>query len=81
MVESLACGTPVIALRRGAAPEIVEDQVTGFIVGTENELIEAVGKIVTIDRKACRKRVEKHFSVTAMGDKYEALYYQLVSGK
>jgi len=81
MVESLACGTPVIALKRGASPEIVEDQVTGFIVETENELIEAVGKIATIDRKACRKRVEKHFSVTAMADTYEALYYQLVSGK
>jgi glycosyltransferase involved in cell wall biosynthesis len=74
MIEAMACGTPVIARPCGAVPEIVEDGRTGLIGDTVDELVEAVKRIDTIDRAACRRHVERRFSVPRMVDDYEALY-------
>jgi glycosyltransferase involved in cell wall biosynthesis len=71
MLESLACGTPVIAMRRGAAPEIIADGLTGFIVETEDDAVKAVSRLGSIQRSACRERAEKTFGFSEYVDKYE----------
>lgn len=81
MAEAMATGTPVIAFNRGAAPEIVQHGKTGFIVKTVSEMASAMKKIDKIDRKACRKRVEEHFSVERMVEDYEKLYFKLINKK
>ena len=73
MVESMAAGTPVVAFRRGAAPEVVAHGETGFVVDDVEEMVEAVRRIDTIDPAACRRRVEAHFTAQAMTDRYLAL--------
>lgn len=78
-IEAMACGTPVISLHRGAAPEIVEDGKTGFIVHGINEMVDAVGKIDQIKRHDCRKRVEDLFSYETMVNNYEAAFMNLLS--
>jgi glycosyltransferase involved in cell wall biosynthesis len=75
--EALACGTPVIAFRRGALPEIVQEGVNGFLCGTIDEMAAAVGRIATIDRKTCRRIMEERFSDHALVDSYERLYQEL----
>jgi glycosyltransferase involved in cell wall biosynthesis len=74
MTEAMACGTPVLALRRGSVPEVVADGVTGFVRDTEAQLITAAQQIPRLDRRRCRQLVEAHFSATAMADGYEAVY-------
>jgi glycosyltransferase involved in cell wall biosynthesis len=74
MPEALACGTPVLALRAGSVPEIIEDGVTGFIRDTEEELVEAVAHLDEIDRARCRAEAEKRFSARKMVDDYLAVY-------
>ncbi len=71
MIEAMACGTPVAAYRRGAVPEVVVDGKTGFVVDAEDQLIEAVKKIGEIDRTACRRHVEEHFTNEKMIDALE----------
>ena len=66
MIESMACGTPVIARPLGAAPEVVRDGETGFLVDTVDEMAEAVGRAGDISAEACRKHVAEHFSAAAM---------------
>lgn len=73
MAEALACGTPVVALRRGAVPEVLRDGVTGFICDTEAELIAAVPRLDCIDRRACRAECEARFSDRAMVAGYAAV--------
>lgn len=79
MIESMACGTPVIASNRGAVPEIMVDGKTGFVVNTVNAMIEAVGRIDNIDPRECRRYVQNHFSITIMADKYSELYQQIIN--
>ncbi|MEE2951278.1 MAG: glycosyltransferase family 4 protein [Pseudomonadota bacterium] len=74
MIEAMACGTPVIAFNRGAAPEIVEDGVTGFIVETEGEATEALKRIGGLDRAAIRARFEARFTARRMAEDYLAIY-------
>ena len=74
VVEAMACGTPVIAFNRGAMPELIDHGVTGFLVDTVEEAVEAVGRIGEIDRRACRAAVEARFSVDRMADRYLELY-------
>jgi glycosyltransferase involved in cell wall biosynthesis len=81
MVEAMATGTPVIAYRAGSVPEVVVDGVTGFVCDTLHGMIEAVARIPTIDRRACRAHVEAHFSAAAMADGYERVYRTLVEGR
>lgn len=78
-VEAMACGTPVISLRRGAAPEIIEDGKNGYVVDSISEMVEAVAKIDKIKRKDCRKRVEELFTHDCMVDRYENAFYSLLS--
>lgn len=78
--ESMACGTPVIAYRRGSMPELIEDGKTGFVVDSSIDLLtEAMRKIDQIDRKLVRKRVEEKFSKETMVANYEEAYYKLIS--
>lgn len=79
MVESMACGTPIIAFNRGSIPEIVEDGKTGFVVKTAEQMVKAFTKIETIDRAYCRKYVENKFPLKAMIDKHEEAYYKILA--
>lgn len=79
LIEAMACGTPVIALRRGAVPEVVLDGQTGFIVDTVEEMAAALTRISEISPKTCREHVEKNFSIEKMVDSYEQAYYQILS--
>lgn len=78
MIEAMACGTPVIALRRGSVPEVIMDKKTGFIVNSLADMVEAVGKIDTISRQACRDRVVTHFSNEKMIEAYEATFEKIL---
>ncbi|OGI26159.1 MAG: hypothetical protein A3J76_01785 [Candidatus Moranbacteria bacterium RBG_13_45_13] len=79
MVEALACGTPVIAFRRGSVPEIIQDGVNGYIVGTVEEMAAAVKKVGLISSLACRESVETRFDNKRMVSKYEKLFKKLAS--
>ena len=79
VIESMACGTPVIAYRRGSMPELIVDGVTGFLVDTFDQAIAAIERVGEIDRAACRKHVEQHFTVDRMADRYLELYCQLLT--
>src|SRR5262249_23749918 len=61
MIEAMACGTPVIAYRRGSVPEVMEDGVTGFIVHNLEEGVQAVGRLPSLNRLACRRAFEHRF--------------------
>ena len=78
MVEAMACGTPVITTNWGAAPELVDDGVTGFRRDAEDDLVEMVGHIGDLDPLACRRRVEDLFSGEAMVRGYEAVFRDVV---
>src|SRR6266508_2450591 len=78
MTESMACGTPVIARPRGSVPEVIADGETGFIVDTDEEIAEAIGKAHSIDPKACRRRVEERFSKDAMVRGYERIFERVL---
>ena len=83
MTEAMACGTPVIAFPGGSVEEVVRDGVTGFICRshTVEEMVEAVRRVEQIDRAACRRHVEQHFSAQAMADGYEAVYERVLTGE
>jgi glycosyltransferase involved in cell wall biosynthesis len=74
MTEAMACGTPVIALRRGSVPEVVVDGKTGFICDHVQDMVDAVNKIDQINRRDCRKHVEQNFAVKNMIDGYEETF-------
>ena len=78
MVEAMACGTPVVALRRGSVPEVVVDGVTGFICDQPDELPDAVRRVDELDPKACRRRVFDCFDVADMVEGYEAVYRRMI---
>ncbi|MDI3341666.1 MAG: glycosyltransferase family 4 protein [Sphaerobacter sp.] len=78
MAESMACGTPVLALRHGSVPEVVEDGVTGFIGDSVADLVASVARLGEIDRAVCRRTAEARFSAQAMVDGYEAVYASLL---
>ncbi|WP_174292503.1 glycosyltransferase family 4 protein [Sphingomonas bacterium] len=79
VIEAMACGTPVIAINRGAMPELIEDGVTGFLVDSVEAAVAAVGRLDTIDRAACRARVAERFTVEAMADRYIELYRRILA--
>lgn len=78
MIEAMACGTPVIAFNRGAVPEIIKDGVSGFIVKTREEMVQAIEKIEMLDRKKCREWVKQNFTVEKMVEGYEKIYQKLI---
>ncbi|RMI19931.1 MAG: glycosyltransferase family 4 protein [Calditrichaeota bacterium] len=79
VVESMACGTPVIAINRGAMPEVVVDGETGFLVHTVEEAQAALRRIPDIDRRRCRAHVEAHFTVERMVDQYLEVYQKILN--
>ena len=78
VIEAMACGTPVIAYNKGSMPELIEHGVTGFLVDSFDEAVEAIGRIGEIDRRACRRAVEARFTVERMAEKYIALYARIL---
>lgn len=78
-IEAMACGTPVVALRRGAVPEIVVSGRTGIVVDHPGELVGAITQARALDPAACREHVETNFTVHAMAAGYEAAYRQALA--
>ncbi len=78
LTESMACGTPVIAFKRGSVPEVVKDKKTGFIVKNIDEAVESLKKIDQIDRRDCRKWVEEKFTSEKMANGYEKIYSKVI---
>jgi glycosyltransferase involved in cell wall biosynthesis len=81
MIEAMACGTPVIAFRRGSVPEIVDDGGTGFIVETIDDSLRALDKIEHFDRSQCRSVFEKRYSAVRMAADYVKIYERLIKTK
>ena len=81
MIESLACGTPVIAYPYGSVPEVLEDGITGFIVDDVESASRAVHEIGQIDRRNCRMQFENRFTSSRMAQDYVGLYRQLLGGE
>jgi glycosyltransferase involved in cell wall biosynthesis len=81
MIEAMACGTPVIAFENGSVPEVLEDAVTGFIVHSEDQAVEAVRRIGALDRARIRGEFERRFTAQRMAQNYLKLYERLVQAR
>lgn len=79
MAESMSCGTPIVAMRRGSIPEVVVDGKTGFIAGGIGEMAEALHKIDTIKRTDCRAHVVENFSINHMVEGYENVFQEIIA--
>jgi glycosyltransferase involved in cell wall biosynthesis len=79
MIESLACGTPVVAFDRGDVREVMEDDVTGYVVNSIDEAVTATRRAVALDRRRCRDVFERRFSAQRMAADYTRVYEQLVA--
>jgi glycosyltransferase involved in cell wall biosynthesis len=79
MIEAMACGTPVIAWRRGSVPEILEDGVTGFIVENEAEAVDAIDRIPSLDRRRVRAAFERRFTAHHMAESYRRSFRRLLA--
>jgi len=79
LIEAFACGTPAVAFRRGAVPEIMADGVTGFVVDSVDEAVAAVGRIGAIRRHECRRVFEERFTAERMAREYVAVYQRLLA--
>jgi glycosyltransferase involved in cell wall biosynthesis len=79
MIESLACGTPVIGWRNGSVPELITDGSTGFVVDSTEEAVEAVQRVGRLSRQICRQEFEKRFDASRMADDYVQVYRNLLN--
>ncbi len=79
MIESMACGTPVIAYRNGSVPEILEEGCTGFIVSSLDEAVTAIDSLTRFDRLKCREIFEERFSAERMATDYLNVYEDIVA--
>ena len=79
MIESMACGTPVLAFRNGSVPEVIDDGMSGFIVDSEEEAVSVLQRTVNLDRRQVRRRFEERFSATRMAEDYVELYEKLLT--
>lgn len=79
MIEAMSCGTPVVAFNRGAVSEVLKDSLTGFMVESHSQMVEAVKKIDSINRQDCRRHVEENFTVEKMVDGYENALQMLIN--
>jgi glycosyltransferase involved in cell wall biosynthesis len=78
MIEAMACGTPAIVFRRGAAPEIVVDGETGFLVEDVDQMVAAMYRLDRIDPLTCRSHVEARFGPEALADGYLEVYERML---
>lgn len=79
MIEAMACGTPVVALRRGSVPEVVEHGVSGYVCDHPSQLADAIRSIGRLSARDCRARVLDRFDTSRMAAAYESLYHLLTS--
>jgi len=79
MIEALACGTPVIARRRGSVPEVLRDGVTGFLCETETEMVNAIARLPEISRRRCREEFDAKFTDRVMAKRYLDVYQRLLA--
>jgi len=77
VVESMACGTPVVAYRKGSMPEVIDEGVTGRLVDRADQAVKAVATIGDIDRGGCSARARERFSADRMVDDYLRIYRKL----
>ncbi|HKT70701.1 MAG TPA: glycosyltransferase, partial [Terriglobales bacterium] len=78
-MEAAACGTPVIAFRRGALPEVVRHGVTGFLVNSVEEMAQAIARARQIEPIECRRHAEQNFSAARMAEEYRQLYLRMLA--
>ncbi len=81
MIESMLVGTPVVAFMHGAAPEVVDEGVTGFLVRDKGEMIDRIRRIGEIDRARCRARARERFNATRMARDYERVYASAIAAR
>jgi len=79
MIEAMACGTPVIAFRKGSVPEVIDHGVTGFIVDTMDEAVDAAARASELSRWRVREQFERRFTARHMANNYLRLYRQLAA--
>jgi glycosyltransferase involved in cell wall biosynthesis len=80
MIESMACGTPVIATRHGAVPEVIEHGRSGIVVDDYREMAAALAEADRLEPAECRRSVEEHFSAERMVADYLAAYESVLAG-
>ncbi len=80
MIEAFACGTPVVAFRGGSVTEVIDPGITGFVVDTLEEAIDATRRIESIDRRGCREIFDERFTAATMGAQYVRLYERAMRG-
>jgi glycosyltransferase involved in cell wall biosynthesis len=78
MIEAMACGTPVVAFRRGSVPEVVDEGVSGFIVDDVAGAVDALAHIDRLDRRTVRETFLRRFSIARMVQDYIDIYGQLI---
>jgi glycosyltransferase involved in cell wall biosynthesis len=81
MIEAMACGTPVLAFRRGSVPEVIDNGVTGWAVDNMQEAICSLGRVLALDRARVRRRYDERFTVARMAQDYVRVYERLMAGK
>ena len=74
LIEALACGTPIVARRRGSVPEVVTEGLTGFLGDSDDELVSVVGRVAEVSRTACRIEFERRFTAPVMAQAYLDVY-------
>ena len=78
MIEAMACGIPVLAFRKGAVTEVVDDGVTGYVVDDIDQAIDKLGDVLALDRGRVRRRFEERFSIARMARDYVKIYTKLI---
>ena len=78
MIEAMACGTPTIAFRHGSVPEVIDDGVSGIIVESVEEAVQAVGRVKSMSRAACRNAFDRRFTARRMAREYLNLYERMI---
>jgi glycosyltransferase involved in cell wall biosynthesis len=78
LIEAMACGTPVVAMRRGSVPEVLENGVTGFVVDDLESAVSATRRAAELDRRRCRAEFEKRFTARLMAENYVEVYERLI---
>src|SRR5262249_23601044 len=77
-IEAMACGTPVLAFRNGAVPEVVDQGITGCIVDSMEEAVRTLPRVLELDRAAVRRKYEERFTAARMAHDYVRVYERLV---